>query len=328
MNQIPETSSLLRVRDLSVEYPIRQGGKSDTLKAVDRVSFDLGRSEILGLVGESGSGKSTLARAVLRITPTTEGTALLDGEDILSLDRRELRAYRDQIQMVFQDPLDSLNPRMTTEQSVAEALHCSAKKISRSEIDRRVREALDMVSLPKSAANRFPHEFSGGQRQRIAIARAIITRPKLLICDEAVSALDVSVQAQILNLLKDLRSELGMSMLFISHDMAVVRHICDRVLVMYFGRMAERGKRETIFETPAHPYTRTLLAAVPRMRGGTLGAVAAPGALKDRASAGCNYAGKCSLATDKCFEQRPLTQDVGQDHSTACWHAETNAGAN
>ena len=317
--QIPP-NQLLSVRDISVEYPIRQNGKPGTLKAVDRVSFDLGRSEILGLVGESGSGKSTLARAILRITPTTSGQALLEGTDILSLNKRALRAYRDQMQLVFQDPLDSLNPRMTTYQSVAEALYCSSAGYSNSEVSKRVHAALDMVQLPKTAATRYPHEFSGGQRQRIAIARAIVTRPKLLVCDEAVSALDVSVQAQILNLLKDLRSELGMSMLFISHDMAVVRHICDRVLVMYFGRMVERASREALFASPSHPYSQRLLSAVPRIGGGTLGSIEDSFSSEKVESAGCNYAQKCPNSDTKCWQLRPAAIELGPDHSTACWH--------
>ncbi|MDX3988657.1 MAG: ABC transporter ATP-binding protein [Achromobacter sp.] len=250
---------LLSVRGLTTRYAGRRG--VDVL-AVDDVSFDIAHGETLGLVGESGSGKSSLSRTLLRLTPAHTGQALLRGTDLLALSQRALKASRRHIQMVFQDPYASLNPRHTVHDILAAVLKVHGVR-DRAERGRHVARMLDNVGLPADAARRYPNEFSGGQRQRIGIARALITRPSLVVLDEPVSALDVSVQAQILNLLVDLKNELGLSYLFISHDLAVVRYLCDRVMVMNQGRIVEHGTPETIWHQPAHPYTRTLLAAVP-----------------------------------------------------------------
>jgi len=250
---------LLSVRGLSTRYAGRRGA---ALLAVDGVSFDIAHGETLGLVGESGSGKSSLSRTLLRLTPAHAGQALLRGADLLALSERALKPWRRHIQMVFQDPYASLNPRHTVHDILAAVLNVHGVR-NRVERDRRVADILDNVGLPADAARRYPNEFSGGQRQRIGIARALITRPSLVVLDEPVSALDVSVQAQILNLLVDLKHELGLSYLFISHDLAVVRYLCDRVMVMNQGRIVEQGTPEAIWSRPAHPYTKTLLAAVP-----------------------------------------------------------------
>ena len=255
----PGTGPLLSVRGLATRYAGRRG--VDVL-AVDDVSFDIAHGETLGLVGESGSGKSSLSRTLLRLTPAHAGQALLRGTDLLALSQRALKASRRHIQMVFQDPYASLNPRHTVHDILAAVLKVHGVR-DRAERGRHVARMLDNVGLPADAARRYPNEFSGGQRQRIGIARALITRPSLVVLDEPVSALDVSVQAQILNLLVDLKNELGLSYLFISHDLAVVRYLCDRVMVMNQGRIVEHGTPETIWRQPAHPYTRTLLAAVP-----------------------------------------------------------------
>ncbi|MNX43320.1 Glutathione import ATP-binding protein GsiA [compost metagenome] len=254
-----DAAPLLSVRGLATRYEGRRGA---AFLAVDGVSFDIAHGETLGLVGESGSGKSSLSRTLLRLTPAHAGQALLRGADLLALSERALKPWRRHIQMVFQDPYASLNPRHTVHDILAAVLNVHGVR-NRVERDRRVADILDNVGLPADAARRYPNEFSGGQRQRIGIARALITRPSLVVLDEPVSALDVSVQAQILNLLVDLKHELGLSYLFISHDLAVVRYLCDRVMVMNQGRIVEQGTPEAIWSQPAHPYTKTLLAAVP-----------------------------------------------------------------
>ncbi|MGV2863224.1 ABC transporter ATP-binding protein [Achromobacter sp. AGC39] len=261
---LDSVAPLLSVRGLITRYAGRRG--VDVL-AVDDVSFDIAHGETLGLVGESGSGKSSLSRTLLRLTPAHAGQALLRGADLLTLPERALKATRRHIQMVFQDPYASLNPRHTVHDILAAVLKVHGVR-DRAERGRRVARILDNVGLPADAARRYPNEFSGGQRQRIGIARALITRPSLVVLDEPVSALDVSVQAQILNLLVDLKNELGLSYLFISHDLAVVRYLCDRVMVMNQGRIVEQGTPEAIWRRPAHPYTRTLLAAVPAATAG------------------------------------------------------------
>ncbi len=264
---ISERKPILKVRDLSVDFAVRGSGgffrQPDVFRAVKKVSFDLYEGETLGIVGESGSGKSTLSRAIIRLVQASEGETVWLGNDIQKMEPAELLAVRRDIQMVFQDPLASLNPRMTAGAIIAEPLLTHFPNMNKAERQTRVAEMMEKVGLSPSMINRYPHEFSGGQCQRIGIARALITNPKLLICDEAVSALDVSIRAQVINLLMDLQKELGISMLFISHDIAVVRHIAQRTLVMYLGEVVELGDTEQVVENPQHDYTKKLIAAVP-----------------------------------------------------------------
>ncbi len=259
---------LLSVRELRVWFPRRSGllgRESDPLKAVDGVSFDIAAGETLGLVGESGCGKTTVGRAVLRLIQPTAGAVRFDGHDVLALQGAALRRMRRHMQIIFQDPAGSLNPRMTIGSAIGEPMLVHRLVATPADARRRVGELLEQCGLPASAAGRYPHEFSGGQRQRVAIARALALSPKLIVCDEPTSALDVSVQAQVLNLLADLRDRLKLSYLFISHDMAVIRHIADRVAVMRAGVIVEQGASARVLSAPAHEYTRTLLAAVPRV---------------------------------------------------------------
>jgi oligopeptide transport system ATP-binding protein len=256
---------ILQVRDLSVDFQIPTGmfGKSKVLHAVKQVSFDLRQGETLGIVGESGCGKSTLSRAVIKLIEATSGQSLWMGKDILKMNPKELVALRKDIQMIFQDPLASLNPRLTAGAIIAEPLLIHYPEVGKAERLARVIEMMEKVGLSAAMINRYPHEFSGGQCQRIGIARALITRPKLIVCDEAVSALDVSVQAQVINLLMDLQKELGISLLFIAHDIAVVRHIAQRIMVLYFGEVVEIGESAQVVEAPQHDYTKKLIASVP-----------------------------------------------------------------
>ncbi len=258
---------LLEVRNLKVWFPIRTGvfrRHTDDVKAVDDVSFQIERGTTVGLVGESGSGKTTIGRALLKLVPPTAGEVLFEGRDVLRMREDEFRPYRRQIQMIFQDPFGSLNPRLSIFQIVGEALEIHFPAMSREERRGRVAELLRQVGLLPEMMERYPHEFSGGQRQRIGIARALAVKPEFIVCDEPVSALDVSVQAQIVNLLQDLQDELGLTYLFIAHDLAVVEHISDHVLVMYHGKIVESAPAEQIYESPQHDYTRKLLAAVPK----------------------------------------------------------------
>jgi oligopeptide transport system ATP-binding protein len=257
---------ILQVRNLSVHFQIPAGGMfggHSVLKAVKDVSFDLHAGETLGIVGESGCGKSTLSRAVIKLIEATEGESLWMGKDILKMSPKELIGLRKDIQMVFQDPLASLNPRMTAGAIIAEPLEIHYPEVTKPERMARVVEMMEKVGLTASMINKYPHEFSGGQCQRIGIARALITRPKLIVCDEAVSALDVSVQAQVINLLMDLQKEFGVSLLFIAHDIAVVRHIAQRIMVLYFGEVVEIGESEQVVMDPQHDYTKKLIASVP-----------------------------------------------------------------
>jgi len=256
---------LLAVRNLKVHFPILSGllrRATDVVKAVDDVSFSIEEGKTLGLVGESGSGKSTLSRALLKLGPATSGSVQYAGRDILPMAESEFRPLRKEMQMVFQDPFGSLNPRMTIREIIDEPMGIHFPKLSRKDRDQRVASLLKRVGLDPAGMNRYPHEFSGGQRQRIGIARALAVEPKFLVCDEPVSALDVSVQAQILNLLKDLQDELGLTYLFIAHDLAVVRHMSDDIMVMYRGRVVEHNQADAVCDAPQHDYTRRLLSSV------------------------------------------------------------------
>ena len=294
------------------------------LRAVDGVSLHIDKGETLGLVGESGCGKSTLGKALLRLVPSSQGTIRLDDTDITRLNRRALRPFRRRMQMVFQDPYGSLNPRQSVQTLLDTALkvHGMGDRIERRRL---AAEIVQRVGLPASALTRFPHEFSGGQRQRIGIARALVLQPELIICDEPVSALDVSIQAQILNLLVDLKRDLGLSYLFISHDLSVVRYFADRVLVMYLGRIVESANQATLWHAPRHPYTKALIEAVPSTAPTSRRHIVPitgdlPSALE--ATVGCRFRSRCPWAADQCALQEPSLRQVGEGHCVACHFAE------
>jgi oligopeptide/dipeptide ABC transporter ATP-binding protein len=321
---------LLRVTGLTKHYPIRQGlfrRTVGTIRAVDDVSFAITEGETLGLVGESGCGKTTTGRLILRLVERTAGSMelRLNGQtvDLGALEGEELRRFRRHVQLIFQDPYSSLNPRMTVRDTIAEPLR--AQGYSRSEIDERVAWVTKACGLKTDFLRRYPHAFSGGQRQRICIARALVLRPKLVVCDEPVSALDVSVQAQILNLLKDLQQELGLTYLFIAHDLAVVENISARVAVMYAGRIVETAPTEVLFNRPRHPYTEALLNAVPvpdpRQRGTRVllkGEVADPSNLPP----GCAFHPRCPYADERCKGQVPPLREAAPGHWVACLRAD------
>jgi oligopeptide/dipeptide ABC transporter ATP-binding protein len=315
--------ALLEVRDLKKHFPITRGFWSRTVghvKAVDGVSFDILPGEVLGLVGESGCGKTTTGRCVLRLIEPSAGGVKFEGLEILDLDRGEMRRLRRKMQIIFQDPYSSLNPRITVGGMLAEAL--SIHRIAEGEAAQaRIRELLEVVGLFPEHASRYPHEFSGGQRQRIGIARALSVDPKFIVCDEPVSALDVSVQAQVINLLQDLQKEFDLTFLFIAHDLAVVEHISDRVAVMYLGKLMELADSEELYANPLHPYTRALLSAIP---------VPEPKARRERITlegdvpspanppSGCPFHPRCPIATAECAEVVPEFRDVGGGHYVAC----------
>ncbi|CAD6561646.1 ABC transporter ATP-binding protein [Paraburkholderia sabiae] len=310
--------TLLKVDNLSVHFHIAQGGypwsKKATLRAVDGVSFDVRRGETVGLVGESGCGKSTLARAIIGLAPVTSGSVQWKGNETVKGEAyRDTVQLRRDVQMIFQDPLASLDPRMTIEQIVAEPLKTHQPQLGREETRVRVRTMLERVGLSNHHLRRYPHEFSGGQCQRVGIARALIGEPQLVICDEPVSALDVSIQAQIVNLLRDLQRELSLSLLFVAHDLAVVKAISQRVLVMYLGRVMEFGDKRDVYREPQHPYTRALLSAVPlpdpvaeRAREHVLLRGEIPSPLKP--PSGCAFRTRCPDAIDACANERPVTK--------------------
>ena len=324
-------SALLEVDQLVKQYKLpRQHllGRPPLVAALQGVSFALQAGRSLGVVGESGSGKSTLARLVMALEPPTAGAVRFEGQDLQSLAPAALRRARADFQMVFQDPFGSLDPRQSVGRIVAEPLTARSGRTgssSRAEQQARVGEMLDAVGLRAADAGKYPHEFSGGQRQRIAIARALVTAPKLIVADEPVSALDVSVQAQVLNLMQDLQDSLGVTYLFISHDLAVVDRVCDEVLVLYQGRIVEQGSPETLFQAAAHPYTRALMDAVPRAQPGVRRQPLVPVVPVD-ASSGCAYAARCPLRQAQCLVEPPrlraLDRSSGQTHQAACHRAE------
>ena len=308
---------LLSVLSLCVQYQSARG----VVRAVNDVSFDLEAGETLGLVGESGCGKSTLGKAIMRLLPSCDGRVFLDGDDITRMQPGALKAARKSMQMIFQDPYGSLNPRHDVGTIVGQPL--SVAGWSRRDIRDRVIELLEQVGLPPEAMRRYPHEFSGGQRQRIGIARALALSPKVIICDEPVSALDVSVRAQVINLLEDLQQKTGVAYLFISHDLSVVEHISDQLIVMYLGRIVESGRSEEIWDQPAHPYTQALLAAAPvadprlarsRVRSVLQGELPSP----LNPPAGCSFNTRCPHARERCRQEQPLLRSVSGGRRVAC----------
>ncbi|WP_415404433.1 oligopeptide/dipeptide ABC transporter ATP-binding protein [Tateyamaria sp. SN3-11] len=326
------TAPLLDAQNISVTFKVpRQGAwpwtPPDALQAVKQASLTLEPGKTLGLVGESGSGKSTLARAIVGTVPVSGGQVLWRGEDVLAMDRDRSRAHRRHVQMVFQDPLAALNPRMTVGQIVAEPLRTHFPDMSKDDMRKKVGAMMERVGLLPALVNRYPHEFSGGQCQRIGIARALITEPDLVVCDEPVSALDVSVQAQVVNLLQELQREMGLSLLFIAHDLSVVRHISHRIAVMYLGRIVETASAAALIENPRHPYTKALIASVPipspkaeraRFRPVLEGELPSPLA----PPSGCVFRTRCPIARPSCAEAMPEPAFVASDHMVACPHSD------
>jgi oligopeptide/dipeptide ABC transporter ATP-binding protein len=318
------SEKLLVVENLKTYFPMKKGLFGQTsghVKAVDGVSFQLKRGETLGIVGESGCGKSTTGRSILQLIKPSDGSVRFDGQELISMPEAKLRSMRSQMQIIFQDPYSSLNPRLTVSTILAEALSVGASQADQGPMRERVLELLRLVGLNPQHADRYPHEFSGGQRQRIGIARAIAVKPKLIVADEPVSALDVSIQAQILNLLDELQDEMGLTFLFISHDLGVIRHISDRIAVMYLGRIVEIADKKSLFERPLHPYTQALISAVPVpnpekkkeriVLGGDVPSPANP-------PVGCAFHPRCRHAMEICKTVRPTELSMDQDHVVAC----------
>jgi oligopeptide/dipeptide ABC transporter ATP-binding protein len=330
-----ETPPLIEVTNLKVHFPIRSasllGGTLGHVKAVDGVGFTIGQGETLGLVGESGSGKTTVGRALLRAIPATDGSMVFNTEDgpvdLRALRRGALRSFRRNMQLIFQDPYSSLNPRMTVRDIIAEPLEC-LNWGTRAEVDTRVREIARRCKMNVEHLRRFPHAFSGGQRQRICIARALAANPRFIVCDESVSALDVSIQAEILNLLMDLQDEFGFTYLFIAHDLSVVAQIATRVAVMYVGKFMEMAPSAALFEAPRHPYTKALLSAIPTVDPDIpFAPMRLTGEIPNPADPppGCRFQTRCPYANAQCRGDEPLWRDIATDHWVACHHAEAIA---
>ena len=321
------SNNIVELKNLKMHFPIKSGGffrKSVSfVKAIDGVSLNLEYGETLGLVGESGSGKTTTGKCILKLHEPTSGDILFEGSNIVNMKNSDLRAMRQKVQFIFQDPYSSLNPRMTCEDIIGEPLKVHNLISSKFEYRNKVSDLLMMVGLNPFMADRYPHELSGGQRQRIGIARALAVEPKLIICDEPVSALDVSIQAQIINLLKSLQSELNLSFLFIAHDLAVVKNICDRIAVMYLGHIVEIAKNEELYENPLHPYTKALLSAVPipdpiaeskRERISLKGEIPSP----VNPPRGCTFHTRCPIAISECRESAPELLEITENHWVSC----------
>jgi len=320
---------LVHVAGLKKHFPVIRGiliqRQVGAVRAVDGVTFDIYRGETLGLVGESGCGKTTAGRTILQLYRPTAGQVIFDGADLIALKSEELRCMRRRMQMIFQDPYASLNSRMTIARIISEPLRVHRLASGKEQVER-VQELLRLVHLNPRFINRYPHEFSGGQRQRIGIARALASQPEFIVCDEPISALDVSIQAQVVNLLEDLQDQLGLTYLFIAHDLSMVRHICDRVAVMYLGRIVELAEKDELYEHPVHPYTQALLSAVPvpdpaierkRRRIVLEGDVPSP----TDPPPGCRFSTRCPLASEPCLEEEPQLRDVGGGHFVACHRA-------
>lgn len=316
--------NILEVKNLKKHFPIKKGffrKEVNSVKAVDGVSFNLKKGETLGLVGESGCGKSTLGRTLIRLYEPTEGSIYFKGQDFCKVSGSELRKLRRNIQMIFQDPYASLDPRMTVGQILTQPMKIHNLHQANERLDR-AKELLEIVGLRASHINRYPHEFSGGQRQRISIARAISLEPELIIADEPVSALDVSIQAQILNLLKDLQDKFKLTFIFISHDLKVIEHFCDRVSVMYLGRMVETATRNEIYEHPLHPYTQALFSSIPQVGTGKkkmektlIGEVPSP----LNPPSGCHFHPRCPKILSQCSSERPELNEIRLNHEASCW---------
>ena len=319
------SDTLLRVEDLKIYYPVAGSGfgKKEFVKAVDGVTFEVKKGEVFGIVGESGCGKSTLGRGVCKLENLTSGHVYLDGEDITEYNDRRMRSVRKKVQMVFQDPYASLNPRMSVFDIIAEPLLVHHLYQDKADLEKKVLDLLHRVGLDDYHANRYPHEFSGGQRQRIGIARSLATNPKFVVCDEAVSALDVSIQSQIINLLSDLKEQQNLTYLFITHDLSVVRYISDRIGVMYLGNMVEQAESQELFDHPLHPYTEALLGAIPTtnvdddrelviLEGDIPSPVNPP--------KGCKFHTRCKYCTDICKMVTPEMEEVRPNHFVACHH--------
>ena len=327
------SETLIDVQGLKVHFPVGQGGllgkPTSFVKAVDDISFAIPRGETLGLVGESGSGKTTLGRAILRALPVTDGRVMFRGNggevDLTALKGKALRGFRRHMQLIFQDPYASLNPRMTVRDIIAEPLEANGLLGGKAEIDERVREVGAKCKLNVEHLRRFPHAFSGGQRQRICIARALVSNPEFVVCDESVSALDVSIQAEILNLLMDLQQELGLTYLFIAHDLSVVAHISARVAVMYVGQIVELAPTRRIFQVPQHPYTQALLSAIPQIDPNrSFEPVRLEGEIPNPANlpSGCRFHTRCPFAQERCRNEPPRWREIEPEHFVACHFAE------
>ena len=309
--------NILEVKGLKKYFKTNRG----TLHAVDDINFTIERGKTLGIVGESGCGKSTTGRCVMRLIEPTSGEIIFDGVDLMKLTKREMRLRRSDIQIIFQDPFSSLDPRCTVMQTIAEGVKVTGKYKTKQEVEARVQELMETVGLAERLANAYPHELDGGRRQRIGIARALAVEPKLIICDEPVSALDVSIQAQILNLLKELQEKLGLTYIFITHDLAVVNHISDDIMVMYLGQAIEKAPAEELFDNPIHPYTKALLSAIPipkvgaqRQRVLLKGEISSPIDPEDE----CRFAKRCLYAEDGCFKKCPSLVEVKPNHFVSC----------
>lgn len=320
-----EKRLLLSVKDLKIHYPVKVRGKGifaqkKVVRAVDGISFDVFEGETLGIVGESGCGKSTTGKAIVRLNKPTEGSITYEGIDLFHCNKEEAARLNKEIQIIFQDPYSSLDPRFTVGHSIAEPLIVHKESSSKDRY-KRVIELMEAVGLREEVYNRYPHEFSGGQRQRVGVARALALNPKLLVCDEPVSALDVSIQAQILNLMEELQKKFGLTYIFISHNLSVVEHICDRILVMYLGHLVESSETEELFKNPLHPYTRALMEAVPipdpeleKTHEPLSGDVPSP----INPPPGCPFCTRCPKVMEKCKTERPKTLDMGGGHRVAC----------